>query len=65
MPAGLIDKGESASIAGLRELKEETGYTGSKVTMVSPIVVGGKLDFFTSIVFVYYFRRLDFDPFMT
>ena len=52
MPAGLIDKGESASVAGLRELKEETGYTGSKVTMISPIVVGGKLLY----VVQYYYR---------
>lgn len=28
LPAGLIDKGESAEAAALRELKEETGYHG-------------------------------------
>lgn len=28
-PAGLIDAGEDAATAGLRELKEETGYTGT------------------------------------
>lgn len=34
MPAGLIDKNESAEAAALRELKEETGFIGS-VTHVS------------------------------
>lgn len=28
MPAGLIDRGETAIETALRELKEETGYTG-------------------------------------
>lgn len=28
LPAGLIDPGESAEVAALRELKEETGYVG-------------------------------------
>ena len=28
-PAGLIDEGETAAMAALRELKEETGYTGT------------------------------------
>ena len=34
LPAGLIDKGESAAQAALRELKEETGYSG-EVKLVS------------------------------
>ena len=36
-PAGLIDSSESASDAALRELEEETGYTG-KVLDVGPVV---------------------------
>ena len=36
-PAGLIKPGESIEQAGLRELKEETGYTG-KVLSVSPFL---------------------------
>ncbi|KAI8842068.1 NUDIX hydrolase domain-like protein [Chytridium lagenaria] len=38
MPAGLIDQGESAETAAIRELKEETGFVG-KVIRVSPIMV--------------------------
>ncbi|KAL7753893.1 hypothetical protein RI367_000825 [Sorochytrium milnesiophthora] len=37
LPAGLIDKGESAEEAAVRELKEETGYVG-KVIESTPIV---------------------------
>lgn len=35
-PAGLIDEGESAEVAALRELKEETGYKG-EVVGVTPV----------------------------
>jgi len=35
LPAGLIDAGESAAVAALRELKEETGFVGV-VRSVSP-----------------------------
>ncbi|XP_072769240.1 ADP-sugar pyrophosphatase isoform X2 [Nerophis lumbriciformis] len=35
-PAGLIDEGESAEVAALRELKEETGYKG-EVMGVTPV----------------------------
>ncbi|XP_061923083.1 ADP-sugar pyrophosphatase isoform X1 [Entelurus aequoreus] len=35
-PAGLIDEGESAEMAALRELKEETGYKG-EVMGVTPV----------------------------
>ncbi len=37
-PAGLIDPGESVQQAGLRELKEETGYEG-KVISEGPFVI--------------------------
>ncbi|PAA82268.1 hypothetical protein BOX15_Mlig027581g2, partial [Macrostomum lignano] len=35
-PAGLTDPGESAEAAALRELAEETGFSGSVVGQVSP-----------------------------
>ncbi|KAJ4413986.1 ADP-ribose diphosphatase [Gnomoniopsis sp. IMI 355080] len=37
VPAGLIDEGETAEHAAVRELKEETGYVG-KVTESSPVM---------------------------
>lgn len=38
LPAGLIDEGESAGAAALRELLEETGFTG-RLLSVSPVCV--------------------------
>uniref|UniRef100_A0A3Q3WVM1 ADP-sugar pyrophosphatase n=1 Tax=Mola mola TaxID=94237 RepID=A0A3Q3WVM1_MOLML len=35
-PAGLIDEGENAEVAAVRELKEETGYKG-EVVSVTPV----------------------------
>ena len=42
-PAGLIDAGETAEHAALRELKEETGYVGV-VTQTSPVMFNGEPD---------------------
>lgn len=38
LPAGLIDKGETAEQAAVRELLEETGYAGT-VLQVRPLVI--------------------------
>lgn len=40
VPAGLIDEGETAEQAAVRELKEETGYVGT-VTESSPVMFNG------------------------
>ncbi|KAI6111991.1 NUDIX hydrolase domain-like protein [Pisolithus croceorrhizus] len=38
LPAGLIDKDETAEQAAIRELEEETGYKAEKVAESSPII---------------------------
>jgi 8-oxo-dGTP pyrophosphatase MutT (NUDIX family) len=37
-PAGLIDEDEDIVVAGLRELKEETGYSAKPLDEVSPVL---------------------------
>jgi len=36
---GLIDEGETAEQAAIRELKEETGYKAESILHVSPVIV--------------------------
>lgn len=37
MPAGLVDAGETAAQAALRELQEETGYVGTVAACSPPL----------------------------
>ena len=43
LPAGLIDAGESASEAALRELREETGYTATVASVSPPLSLSAGL----------------------
>lgn len=40
VPAGLIDPGETAERAAIRELKEETGFVGTAIE-TSPVMFNG------------------------
>ncbi|MCF7790844.1 MAG: NUDIX hydrolase [Victivallales bacterium] len=52
-PAGLIDDGESAETAALRELYEETGYCGRIISLTQPVYnTPGLTDETVSIAFV-------------
>jgi 8-oxo-dGTP pyrophosphatase MutT (NUDIX family) len=37
VPGGVVDAGEDPVAAGLRELREETGFTGGKVTLLGAV----------------------------
>lgn len=37
IPGGMIDQGEDPVAAGLRELREETGYTGSRASLLGVV----------------------------
>jgi ADP-ribose pyrophosphatase len=39
LPAGLVDGGETAEQAAIRELEEETGYKADGVLQSSPLIV--------------------------
>ncbi|KAH3761211.1 ADP-sugar pyrophosphatase [Pelomyxa schiedti] len=53
LPSGMLDKGETADVAGLRELKEETGYVGRVVNQSSsPVFFGCAISNTTSKVVV-------------
>ncbi len=37
IPGGMVDAGESPEVAGLRELREETGFSGDRVELIGRV----------------------------
>ena len=63
VPAGLVDDDEKLSEASLRELKEETGYTGNVISISGPIASSaGMTDEVTHMVYIDVHEEPSFKP---